>query len=144
MLKAVNMDTHRVFEPAIHYWGTPVVLLSTRNEDGSTNVAPMSSIWWLGWSAMLGLDATSKTVENLRRDRECVINLCDAGCADAVNLLARTTGSDPVPLHKRALGYTHVDGHLLPVRVCVPHATPRKRGVLRRSEVCRARRVSGV
>jgi len=106
------MEPHRVFEPAIHYWGTPVVLLSTRNEDGSTNLAPMSSIWWLGWSAMLGLDATSKTVENLRRDRECVINLCDAGCADAVNLLARTTGSDPVPLHKRALGYTHVSDKL--------------------------------
>ncbi len=39
---------HRSIEPAIHYWGTPVVLISSLNEDGSTNVSPMSSAWWLG------------------------------------------------------------------------------------------------
>lgn len=98
---------HRPVDLAIHYWGTPVVLLSTLNEDGSTNVAPMSSAWWLGWSCMLGLDASSQTVLNLRRRRQCVINLCDAGNAQAVNRLALLTGRSSVPLHKRALGYRH-------------------------------------
>ena len=30
-------------EPAILYFGTPVVLIGTCNEDGSYNLAPMSS-----------------------------------------------------------------------------------------------------
>ena len=98
---------HKVIEPAILYFGTPVVLISTLNEDGSTNLSPMSSAWWLGWSCMLGLDATSKTVENLRRTRECVLNLASADMVAAVDKLALLTGSDPVPLHKKSLGYRH-------------------------------------
>jgi len=98
---------HRIIEPAIHYWGTPVVLVSTLNEDGSSNLAPMSSAWWLGWSCMLGLDASSRTVENLRRTRQCVLNLAAAGNAEAVNRLALTTGSVSVPVHKKLLGYRH-------------------------------------
>jgi flavin reductase (DIM6/NTAB) family NADH-FMN oxidoreductase RutF len=96
---------HHAIEPAIHYWGTPVVLVSTLNEDGSTNLAPMSSAWWLGWSCMLGLDASSQTSGNLRRSGQCVLNLPSAGMAQAVNRLALTTGSNPVPVHKKLLGY---------------------------------------
>lgn len=99
---------HRTIEPAIHYWGTPVVLISTLNEDGSTNVAPMSSAWWLGWSCMLGLDASSKTVENLQRSRACVLNLPTDAMAAHVNALALTTGSPTVPIHKKLLGYRQV------------------------------------
>lgn len=99
---------HQAIEPAIHYWGTPVILVSTLNPNGSANVAPMSSAWWLGWSCMLGFDASSQTVENLRRERECVLNLASSETAEAVNRLARTTGSRSVPLHKRLLGYRHL------------------------------------
>lgn len=98
---------HKIIEPAIHYWGTPVVLLSTLNEDGSANLAPMSSAWWLGWSCMLGLDASSKTVENLKRTGECVINLAAVENVGAVDRLAMLTGSASVPLHKKLLGYRH-------------------------------------
>lgn len=98
---------HRTIEPAIHYWGTPVVLISSLNDDGSTNVSPMSSAWWLGWSCMLGLDASSKTVENLRRSKACVLNLPSDAMADSVNRLALTTGSRNVPVHKKLLGYRH-------------------------------------
>jgi flavin reductase (DIM6/NTAB) family NADH-FMN oxidoreductase RutF len=100
--------SHVTIEPAIQYWGTPVVLLSTLNGDGTTNVAPMSSAWWLGWSCMLGLDASSQSSENLRRSRECVINLADVDLASAVDRLALTTGRPNVPLHKKALGYRSV------------------------------------
>lgn len=96
---------HRRVEPAIFYLGTPVLLISTLNEDGSTNIAPMSSAWWLGWSCMLGLDASSKTTENLRRHGECVLNLPDAAQVGAVDRLALLTGSAAVPMHKRLLGY---------------------------------------
>lgn len=91
--------------PAIHYWGTPVVLISTLNEDKTANLAPMSSAWWLGWSCMLGLDASSKTVENLRRQGECVLNLASTANAQAVDRLALLTGSVQVPVHKRMLDY---------------------------------------
>src|SRR5271169_307875 len=39
---------HKTIEPTILYFGTPVALISTLNPDGSPNLAPMSSAWWLG------------------------------------------------------------------------------------------------
>jgi flavin reductase (DIM6/NTAB) family NADH-FMN oxidoreductase RutF len=87
------------------YFGTPVVLVSSRNVDGSANVAPMSSAWWLGQSAMLGMGNRSKTTENLLRERECVVNLVPSDLVDAVDLLAPLTGRDPVPDTKVAKGY---------------------------------------
>jgi flavin reductase (DIM6/NTAB) family NADH-FMN oxidoreductase RutF len=98
---------HRTIEPAILYFGTPVVLVSSENEDGTTNVAPMSSAWWLGWSCMLGFGARSKTPANILRTGECVLNLASVAEVNAVDRLARTTGSNPVPPHKVAMGYRH-------------------------------------
>ncbi len=98
---------HRIVEPSILYFGTPVVLVSTCNEDGSPNLAPISSAWWLGWNCVLGMGARSKTPGNLLRTGECVLNLPSASMAGTVNRLARTTGSDPVPPHKIAMGYRH-------------------------------------
>ncbi len=98
---------HVVSEPAILYFGTPVVLISSENEDGSANLAPMSSAWWLGWRCILGLNATSKTTENMIRTGQCVLNLPSVDNVAAVNRLARLTGSDPVPPVKVARGYTH-------------------------------------
>lgn len=94
-------------EPAILYFGTPVVLISTENEDGSSNLAPMSSAFWLGWRCMLGLDASSKNTENLLRTGQCVLNLPSPAEVAAVNRLARLTGSDPVPAAKQMRNYTH-------------------------------------
>lgn len=94
-------------EPAILYFGTPVVLTSTLNEDGSRNLAPISCVWWLGWSCVLGYDATSKTTKNLERDRECVLNLPSANLVGAVDRLACLTGSNPIPEHKRRMGYRY-------------------------------------
>jgi flavin reductase (DIM6/NTAB) family NADH-FMN oxidoreductase RutF len=98
---------HQHVTPRILYFGTPVVLVSTLNEDGSANLAPMSSAWWLGSSCMLGLSARSKTVENLRREGECVLNLPSAELVTAVDRLALLTGSNPIPEYKVAMGYRH-------------------------------------
>jgi flavin reductase (DIM6/NTAB) family NADH-FMN oxidoreductase RutF len=94
-------------EPAILYAGTPVVLISTTNEDGSSNLAPMSSAFWLGWRCILGLDASSKNTENLLRTGELVLNLPSPAQVDAVDRLARLTGSNPVPAAKQMRNYTH-------------------------------------
>lgn len=98
---------HVKSEPAILYFGTPVVLISTRNEDGSANLAPMSSAFWLGWRCMLGLESSSKTTQNMLRTGECVLNLASVDEAEAVNRLARLTGANPVPASKAERGYSY-------------------------------------
>ena len=80
--------THASVEPAILYLGTPVVLVSSINEDGSANLAPMSSAFWLGWRGMLGFEAVSKTPKNIVRTGECVLNLPSMGQVDAINRLS--------------------------------------------------------
>lgn len=91
-------------KPSILYFGTPVVLISTLNEDGSPNIAPMSSVFWLGWRGVLGI-GPSKTAENMIRTGECVLNLPSVDEVTAVNRLACLTGSNPVPAAKQARGY---------------------------------------
>lgn len=82
--------------PAIFYWGTPVVLITTQNPDLTFNIAPMYSAWWLGNLCMLGLGAMSHTTRNLLRTKQCVLNLASDKMIDAVNALARTTGSEEI------------------------------------------------
>lgn len=98
---------HKSIEPSILYFGTPVVLISTVNEDGTYNLAPMSSAFWLGWRCMLGLAAFSKTTQNMIRTGECVLNLPSVDEVAAVNRLALTTGSNPVPELKTRKGYRY-------------------------------------
>jgi flavin reductase (DIM6/NTAB) family NADH-FMN oxidoreductase RutF len=98
---------HRTIEPTILYFGTPVALISTLNEDGTPNIAPMSSAWWLGWSCMLGLGSMGKTSDNLIRTRECVINLPSEEQVTHVDRLALTTGKNPVPEKKLSWGYRY-------------------------------------
>ena len=87
------------------YFGTPVLLVSTRNPDGSTNIAPMSSAWWLGQTAVLGLGRSSQTTANLRREGECVLNLVSSAQADAVDRIALTTGAAELSPFKQERGY---------------------------------------
>lgn len=94
-------------DPAILYWGTPVVLISTLNPDGSANLAPMSSAWWLGWGCMLGMTESAQTVQNLQRTGECVLNLPSSDMAGAVDNIAKTTGAFPVPADKQWLGFQY-------------------------------------
>ncbi|MBO9151676.1 flavin reductase family protein [Chitinophaga sp. GCM10012297] len=98
---------HQVSEPAILYFGTPVALISSMNANGTANLAPMSSVFWLGWRCMIGLSSLSKTTENILRSRECVLNLPSQQEAAAVNRLAKLTGSNPVPEGKLKKGYRY-------------------------------------
>lgn len=91
--------------PSILYFGTPVVLISTKNPNGTDNLAPISSIFWLGWRCIIGLGTSSQTAKNLLVTKEAVLNLPSVNEAKAVNLLARTTGSNPVPQSKMLKGY---------------------------------------
>ncbi|KAJ6093115.1 hypothetical protein N7486_008404 [Penicillium sp. IBT 16267x] len=97
----------QTISPPIFYWGTPVVLITTENEDGTSNIAPMSSAWWLGNRCMLGLGAISQTTINLIRTKQCVLNLASDNMAGAVNALARTTGSKEVSTAAEGTGYLY-------------------------------------
>lgn len=107
----------KIIKPTILYWGTPVVLITTENEDGTFNIAPMSSAWWLGDRCMLGIAACSKTATNLLRTKQCVLNLASDEMDGAVNALAKTTGTagvldstedEPLLFFKRMNGYKYV------------------------------------
>jgi flavin reductase (DIM6/NTAB) family NADH-FMN oxidoreductase RutF len=67
--------THVAIEPSILYFGTPVVLLSTENEDGSFNLAPISSAWALGRTVVIGLGREGQTACNLGRRPDLVLSL---------------------------------------------------------------------
>jgi flavin reductase (DIM6/NTAB) family NADH-FMN oxidoreductase RutF len=97
----------RELNPKMLYFGTPVVLVSSLNDDGSTNIAPMSSAWWAGNTAMLGLSVNSQTVRNLQQRPPCVLNLVDATMVDAIDRLALLTGRPDVPEYKRDRGYRY-------------------------------------
>lgn len=101
-------NDHVVIDPSILYLGTPVLLISTLNTDGSANLAPISSSWLLGTTGVLGIGNRSHTIENLRRSSEAVLNFASIDLVDAVNRLAGTTGSDPVPDYKQAMGFRSV------------------------------------
>jgi flavin reductase (DIM6/NTAB) family NADH-FMN oxidoreductase RutF len=99
---------HIAIDLKVLYFGTPVVLIGSRNPDGTANLAPMSSAWWLGDTCMLGLGNSGHTTANLLRERQCVLNLPSSSMVDAVDRLAMTTGAREVPAHKAAMGYRYV------------------------------------
>jgi flavin reductase (DIM6/NTAB) family NADH-FMN oxidoreductase RutF len=101
VVPAARPAGHVTITPAILYFGTPVVLLSTENEDGSFNLAPMSSAWALGQTIVLGLGAGGQTVRNLRSRQDLVINVPTPALWQAVERLAPLTGRSPVPEHKQ-------------------------------------------
>lgn len=96
-----------VITPPILYFGTPVVLITTVQPDGSANISPMSSAWALDDRVVLGLSSRSQCAANLRRLGECVINLPDARLWQRVEAIADTTGADPVPEYKRVMGFRY-------------------------------------
>lgn len=96
---------HNVVPLKVLYFGTPVVIISSTNPDGSTNLAPMSSAWWLGQDAMLGLATGSQTTDNLLREDECVLNLVPSNMVAAVDRLALLSGSAVLPEYKARQGY---------------------------------------
>ena len=100
--------THVVTDPAILYFGTPVVLQSTVNPDGSPNLTPISSVFWLGRQAVLGINRNSQSWANLDRTREVAVALPSADQVDAVNRLALTTGRNPLSERQQRRGYRHV------------------------------------
>jgi flavin reductase (DIM6/NTAB) family NADH-FMN oxidoreductase RutF len=97
----------REIQPKIMYYGMPTLLLNTLNEDGTTNISPMSSSWALGDCIVLGLGLGGKALENIKRHPECVINLPSPDLWRHVEKLASYTGLEDVPDFKQKIGFTY-------------------------------------
>ncbi|MNC08303.1 Flavin reductase like domain protein [compost metagenome] len=104
-------DTHipdiLTIKPKILYYGTPVILLNTLNEDGTVNISPISSSWALGDCIVMGIGLGGKALENVERTLECVVNIPGPSLWRNVELLAPYTGKSPVPEHKQQHGFSY-------------------------------------
>lgn len=98
----------RRITPSVLYPGTPVLLMTTLNDDGSSNISPLSSFWALGNRVVLGLGTQGQGYRNLQLRNECVLNFPSSAQAAQVEAIARATGCNPVPAAKQAMGYVHV------------------------------------
>lgn len=99
---------HVTIQPSVLYFGTPVVLLTTLNEDESPNISPLSSAWALGDHVVLGLSPAGQGAANLQREGGCVLNFPSADLWSKVEKIARSTGRHPVPDYKARIGYEYV------------------------------------
>ena len=99
---------HIKSHPSILYFGTPVVLISTKNENETDNLAPIviRILVRLAMHDRFG-PLLQKQTQNLMRTKQCVLNLPSVNQAHNVNLLAKTTGSNPVPEGKQQKGYRY-------------------------------------
>ncbi|MEC1434832.1 flavin reductase family protein [Bacillus spizizenii] len=94
-------------KPKIMYYGTSTFLLTTLNEDGTTNISPMSSSWALGNYIVLGVGLGGKAIENLERHKECVINLPGPELWENVERISSYSGKKNIPPLKKQLGFTY-------------------------------------
>jgi flavin reductase (DIM6/NTAB) family NADH-FMN oxidoreductase RutF len=97
----------QLIQPKILYYGTPVILLTTWNEDGTSNISPLSSSWALGNRIVLGMGLQGKALENVQRHPECVVNIPGPSLWRQVEALAPLTGRNPVPEFKRQIGFRY-------------------------------------
>jgi len=88
-------------EPKILYFGTPVALITTVDENKAVNIGPISSVWALGRTLLIGLETGSKTYQNLVRQQECVVNIASSGLFEKVEKIATLTGANPIPDYKK-------------------------------------------
>ncbi|NQX44712.1 flavin reductase family protein [Paenibacillus tritici] len=107
MKNSKQIPVTETIKPKILYYGTPVILLNTLNEDGTVNISPISSSWALGDCIVLGIGLGGKAIDNLERLPECVINIPGPSLWENVEQLAPYTGKNPVPENKEKYGYTY-------------------------------------
>jgi flavin reductase (DIM6/NTAB) family NADH-FMN oxidoreductase RutF len=124
-----NNSKFKSIDPQILYFGTPVALITTVDENDNANIGPISSVWALGRTLLIGLETGSKTYQNLIKQKECVVNLPASGLFERIEKIATLTGANPIPDYKkdryqyeadkfRAGGFTRLASDLvLPPRI---------------------------
>ncbi|KAL8729529.1 MAG: hypothetical protein Q9181_004974 [Wetmoreana brouardii] len=88
--------------------GSVVVIISTRNPDGSVNLALISNIRQLGVHCVFVLNTEWQISHNLLVEKECVINVPSQQLAPAATRLVRTTDSRDFATSYKKSGYRYV------------------------------------
>ncbi len=86
-----------VIRPSILYVGTPVMLIASRNPDGTANLAAASSYWALGQMLVIGLEDGGQTIDNVLALPELTVSFPQPELWEAVEAIGDTTGKNPVP-----------------------------------------------
>lgn len=89
------------------YYGFPVILLTTIDNEGVTNITPISSSWVLGNNIVIGLGTQSKSFENLKLIPEAVLNLPDKSLYKKVEKIAPYTGNRHINNKQSAVAYEY-------------------------------------
>lgn len=76
------------------YYGFPVLLLTTTDNDGNFNVSPISSSISLNNKIIIGISKGGKTYDNLVSGSDAVINIPNFKLWKEVEELGRLTGKD--------------------------------------------------
>ncbi|KMK51042.1 hypothetical protein RO21_08315 [[Actinobacillus] muris] len=92
---------HNTIHPKMFYYGFPVILLTTCDQQGKTNITPISSSWCLGDNVVIGLSTQGKAFENLQQCGEAVLNLADQSLWQQVESIASLTAKSPIPDFKQ-------------------------------------------
>ncbi|MBB6270769.1 flavin reductase (DIM6/NTAB) family NADH-FMN oxidoreductase RutF [Pedobacter cryoconitis] len=88
-------------QPKVLYFGTPIALITSTDQDGKPNIGPISSVWALGYNLILGLGCDGKTYQNILENKECVVNLPSPDLYKNIEKIAGLTGMNPVPENKK-------------------------------------------
>lgn len=92
---------HQQIQPSMFYFGFPVMLLTTIDQQRRSNITPISSGWCLGKNVVIGLGTQGKAFENLQTCGEAVLNLPSAEQWQQVEKIAPFTAKDPIPEFQR-------------------------------------------
>lgn len=85
---------HKKINPGAFYYGFPVILLSTLNDNGTTNITPISSSWSLGEMVVIGIGTGTQAYENLKSHREAVLNIVSENLINHVDSIAKSSGKN--------------------------------------------------
>ncbi|VEG13805.1 flavin reductase family protein [Moraxella cuniculi] len=84
---------HIPINPKMFYYGFPVVLLTSVDNQGKTNISPISSSWCLGDNVVIGLGVQGKAYQNIQHCPEVVLNIASENLWQNVEKIAPFTGN---------------------------------------------------
>ncbi|WP_156007514.1 pyridoxamine 5'-phosphate oxidase family protein [Spiroplasma tabanidicola] len=57
------------------YWGFPVCIISSIDENKNTNITPISSIYNVNDIVMIGINTSSNAYKNIKTNKNIIINV---------------------------------------------------------------------
>lgn len=100
--------SHITINPQTLYYGFPVILLTTVDAVGKSNISPISSSWSLGNKLVIGIGSGGKAYDNIKAVPEVVLNIASTDLMQNVEKIAKYT-SKYLTDKNRDMGYSFSD-----------------------------------